>query len=219
VQCADKTEARRQFVGSCILQIVGAKLNAKKVTIVSCYEHPEACGTIEHADDFVVVLPVCAEDGWTAGLLVVLDSTAIGSSWLVSVPSYEIVGNKVFEDCSSELYRQANRGRCEGHEQLDTTINGYQERTLLSQALRNGHELVVELLLEKGVKLDLGQIDDRRMLSYGASNRHEAVVRLRLDTDQVDVDSKDSKWGQTPLLWATKNRHEAIVKLLCEHFS
>jgi hypothetical protein len=86
VQCADETEAWRQFVGSCILQIFSAKLHADKVTIASCYGHPEACGTIEHADDFVVDLPVYAEDGWTAGLLVVSDRTAIGRSSLVAVP-------------------------------------------------------------------------------------------------------------------------------------
>jgi hypothetical protein len=61
-----------------------------------------------------VDLPVYAEDGWTAGLLVVSDRTAIGrSSSLAAEPVawYVIVGNKVFVDCSSKLYRQTKE-RC-----------------------------------------------------------------------------------------------------------
>jgi hypothetical protein len=60
-----------------------------------------------------VDLPVYAEDGWTAGLLVVSDRKAIRKSSLLVVPValYVIVGNKVFVDCSSELYRQTKE-RC-----------------------------------------------------------------------------------------------------------
>lgn len=58
-------------------------------------------------------LPVYAEDGWTAGLLVVSDRTAIGRPSLVAEPValYVIVGNKVSVDCSSELDRQTKE-RC-----------------------------------------------------------------------------------------------------------
>jgi len=50
----------------------------------------------------------------------------------------------------------------------------------------------------------------------GGTERHEAVVKLLLETGQVDVDSKDTVYGQTPLSWAAGNRHEAVVKLLLE---
>jgi hypothetical protein len=108
VQEADETEAWRYFVGR--MQISCAKLQTEKVTNSSCYEHREACSTIEHADNFIVNLPVYAEDGWTAGLLVVSDRTAV---WRPSrfanepVATYEIVGNEVFVDCSSKLDRQS----------------------------------------------------------------------------------------------------------------
>jgi ankyrin repeat protein len=39
------------------------------------------------------------------------------------------------------------------------------------------------------------------------------VVKLLLEKG-AEVDSKDRKYGRTPLLWAVKNGHEAVVKLL-----
>ena len=100
-QGADETEAWRKLVGIAITKIFCAKLQAEKVTIPSSYEYPKVCGTIEHTDDFVVDLTVCAEDRWTARLLVVSDRTAIGrSTVLAHEPEalYDIVGNKVFVD-------------------------------------------------------------------------------------------------------------------------
>ncbi|ERF70494.1 hypothetical protein EPUS_07350 [Endocarpon pusillum Z07020] len=44
----------------------------------------------------------------------------------------------------------------------------------------------------------------------------EAIVKLLLETEKVDVDSKDSELDQTPLSWAAENGHEMIVKLLLE---
>jgi ankyrin repeat protein len=47
-----------------------------------------------------------------------------------------------------------------------------------------------------------------------AEGGHEAVVKLLLDTGKVDLDSKDTDSGRTPLSWAAKNGHEAVGKLL-----
>lgn len=33
------------------------------------------------------------------------------------------------------------------------------------------------------------------------------------DTDKVDIDARDTKYGQTPLSWAAENGHEAVVKI------
>jgi Ankyrin repeats (3 copies) len=46
------------------------------------------------------------------------------------------------------------------------------------------------------------------------TGKHEAVVKLLLAKDQVDPDSKDASYGQTPLSWAAENGHQAVVKLL-----
>jgi ankyrin repeat protein len=45
---------------------------------------------------------------------------------------------------------------------------------------------------------------------------YEAVVKLLLATERVDVNSKDTKYGQTPLWMAAVGGHEAVVKLLLE---
>jgi len=44
----------------------------------------------------------------------------------------------------------------------------------------------------------------------------DAVVKLLLETGKVNVDSKDSKYGRTPLSMAAENEHEMVVKLLLE---
>ena len=43
----------------------------------------------------------------------------------------------------------------------------------------------------------------------------ENLVKLLLETDKVDVDSKDNN-GRTPLSWAVQSESEAVVKLLLE---
>jgi ankyrin repeat protein len=85
---------------------------------------------------------------------------------------------------------------------------------MLLLAARRGHEAVVGLLLEKGAKLESKDNNSRTPLSWAARNGREAVVKLLLATEKVDVDSKDSEYGQTPLSWAAENGHEAVVRLL-----
>ena len=51
-------------------------------------------------------------------------------------------------------------------------------------------------------------------IMVGSYFGHESVVELLLATGKVDVDSKDSSYGQTPLSWAAEGGHEAVVKLL-----
>jgi len=46
--------------------------------------------------------------------------------------------------------------------------------------------------------------------------RDGAVVKLLLETGKVDITSRDSKYGQTPLSWAARKGHKSIVRLLLE---
>jgi hypothetical protein len=54
-------------------------------------------------------------------------------------------------------------------------------QTPLSWAAWNGHEAVVELLLEKGAELETKSISGRTPVSYTAWYGHEAVVKLLLE--------------------------------------
>lgn len=56
--------------------------------------------------------------------------------------------------------------------------------------------------------------DDQTLLSRAVGNGHETVAQLLLDLEGVDVESKDTKYGQTSLLWAARKGHETVVKFL-----
>ena len=114
--------------------------------------------------------------------------------------------------------------------------------TPLIWAARYGNEEVVRLLLrKKHIQPDQqDESEERTALSWAAGNGHEGVVRLFLAPRFVNPESigrrwgkaarivgeffsgryvnpdSASKYGQTPLSWASENGHEGIVKLLLE---
>jgi ankyrin repeat protein len=51
-------------------------------------------------------------------------------------------------------------------------------------------------------------------LSWAADNGVELLVKLLLDETEVDVNSRDMIYQETPLWWAVRNNHEPVVKLL-----
>ena len=50
-----------------------------------------------------------------------------------------------------------------------------------------------------------------------ARKGHDAVGRLLLKHKGVDINSKDSEYGKTPLLYAAEGGYEAMVQLLLEN--
>lgn len=80
--------------------------------------------------------------------------------------------------------------------------------------LKNGHELVVKLLIEQNVNIEVKDNDGWTPLSWAAENGHEEVVKLLLEKN-ADAESEDIN-GWTPLLWAATNGYEGEIRLLLE---
>ena len=89
-------------------------------------------------------------------------------------------------------------------------------RTPLSWAARDGHIVVVKMLLERK-NVDPNQPDkyDRTPLGWAAVMGHEGVVKLLLEQSNVDPD-RPEKDGDGPLGLAASTGHEGVVQLLLE---
>lgn len=90
----------------------------------------------------------------------------------------------------------------------------YWEKCPLSCAASEGHEGIVQLLLDDG-RLDPSAKDryGRTPLHCAASGGHENIVRILLDREDVDPDVKDMSMV-TPLSDAAKSGHTGIMRLL-----
>ncbi|KAF5137166.1 Protein TANC2 [Metarhizium anisopliae] len=88
-------------------------------------------------------------------------------------------------------------------------------RTRLAWAAGEGHEAVVQLLLEKGTDVNAKDIDGQTPLWLSAAKGHEAIVRLLIN-EGADIHIKD-KHGRTPLMLAARGDSTAIVQLLLEN--
>lgn len=83
----------------------------------------------------------------------------------------------------------------------------------LIQASAEGHEVIVQRLLEEGAEVNSLDIYCLTPLSKAALGGHEAVVRLLLSQNGVIADSRDHEL-RTPLSLAVGEGHEAVVRLL-----
>jgi len=100
---------------------------------------------------------------------------------------------------------------------INMDIREDESETLLLRAAENGHEAVVQLLVEQGADLETKDKESAGTpLVWAAKRGHETVVELLLATGKVDADAKD-KYGWTPLSYAAENGYKAVVELLQSH--
>ena len=85
----------------------------------------------------------------------------------------------------------------------------------LGIATMNGHEKVVEILLNKGAKVDVKDNYDQTPLYWAFSRRNETIAKLLLNSGaKVNVGDRH---GWTLLMWAALDGDEASCKLLLDN--
>ncbi len=120
-----------------------------------------------------------------------------------------------------QVVGQLLRKRRANPKSLDTTYG----RSALSWASENGHDSVVELILNRVHKLEVlfktsGIVNskdelNRTPLFYAAMNGHERIAKMLLKKG-AKVESRDS-YSQTPWSWAAHNGHAGILELLLKN--
>ncbi|KAL5085662.1 hypothetical protein Trisim1_010008 [Trichoderma cf. simile WF8] len=87
---------------------------------------------------------------------------------------------------------------------------------LITASIRGDFDAVQKLLAIRGYQADGTDTQfGRTALSWASGNGHEAIVQLLLDSNKVDVNSRDDN-GWTPLKWATEKKHTNIAQLLLD---
>jgi len=86
--------------------------------------------------------------------------------------------------------------------------------TALFIACANGHEAVVQFLLESGAAIHVLGRKDQTPLHLAAKNGHQSIARLLIDRG-ASVNAV-TKFNRTPLHYASQKGHESVARLLLE---
>ena len=85
-------------------------------------------------------------------------------------------------------------------------------------ACRNGHKEIVELLMERNIKLNAKEDFGRTAFVYACTFGHKNVVQLLLDCPdkKIELNIQD-KFGWTAFMHTCMHKQEDVVNLLLEH--
>ncbi|KAF3087187.1 hypothetical protein TWF706_011259 [Orbilia oligospora] len=87
--------------------------------------------------------------------------------------------------------------------------------TPLLRTIQEGHEAVVQLLLDKGAETEIKDKSGHTPLWRAADCGCEAVVNILVDRG-ANMEARDQRTNMTPLLKAAQNGHDKVVHLLVE---
>ncbi|KAJ6439191.1 Serine/threonine-protein phosphatase 6 regulatory ankyrin repeat subunit A [Purpureocillium lavendulum] len=130
------------------------------------------------------------------------------------IPAMNRDGLKAVAELAAKTGQHATEMLLHRYEDIGPLVERSGLGGFLVWAAKNGHETVVQVLVEKGADINANGRYGRTPLSWAAEDGHEAVVRLLVEKG-ADIDAK-GRYGLTPLLGAAENGHEAVVRLLVE---
>ncbi|XP_076469124.1 uncharacterized protein LOC143299673 isoform X3 [Babylonia areolata] len=128
-----------------------------------------------------------------------------------------VIGYDVREKELGKLHKAAWLGDYAKVQQLtkkDSSPIDKEKRTPLHLACCQGHERVVQILLEWKAKTNIGDADSRTPLMKAVECRQEGCVELLIE-DKVELDSVD-KDGNTALHIAAMDGSSRIANMLCQ---
>ncbi|XP_067659906.1 putative ankyrin repeat protein RF_0381 [Haliotis asinina] len=96
---------------------------------------------------------------------------------------------------------------------VDINSRGWKRMTPAMMAAQKGNREVLELLVNKGVKVSLMDKKGNNILHFACRKGHVEVVEHILSENMVDINSKN-KQGMIPVFMAAEKGHKEVVELL-----
>jgi ankyrin repeat protein len=118
---------------------------------------------------------------------------------------------EAFVDACLRLDRDAAQSHLQRHPEYLLS-----PKAMFAAAERNRPD-VIELLLDLGVSVDVGNQHNERPLHHAAAHNAIAVATLLIERG-ADIDPKDAQWNATPIGWAAHGDQQAMIDFL-SHYS